>query len=108
MKEIKESIKAVHDAGITILAGTDNGNFDLNWGDDLVNELLIYSESGLSNLEVLKTATGNPAKAWGIPVGLLKVGSKTNMLMLNGNPVDDLQHVKSIQRIWKYSSTNPE
>lgn len=102
MEEIKESIRQVHTAGILILAGTDNGNFDINWGDDLVNELVLYSESGLSNLEALKTATGNPAKAWGIPVGLLKAGSKTNMLLLNGNPVENLEHLRAIDRIWKY------
>ncbi len=101
MEKIRESIKAVHDAGILILAGTDNGNFDLNWGDDLVNELIIYKESGLTNIEALKTATGNPAKAWEISIGLLKVGSKANMLLLNGNPVEDLENLRNIHTIWK-------
>lgn len=101
MDQIKESIRKVSEADITILAGTDNGNFDLNWGDDLINELMIYSESGMENIEVLRTATGNPAKAWGIPVGLLRVGSKANMLLVNGSPVEDLGNLRKIQMIWK-------
>ena len=101
MSEIKESIRRIHKAGITLLAGTDNGNFDLNWGDDLINELIIYSQCGMSNVEVLKTATGNPAKAWGIPVGFLQVGSKANMLLLNGNPIEDLEKLRDINAIWK-------
>lgn len=101
MDDLKESIKRVHDAGIPILAGTDNGNFDLNWGDDLIKELQLYSQSGLTNVEVLRTATGNPAKAWRIPVGLIRVGSKTNMLLLNGNPIDDLEKLRAIDIIWK-------
>ena len=101
MSEIRESIRKVHEAGITLLAGTDNGNFDLNWGDDLVNELIIYSQSGMNNVEVLKTATGNPAKTWGIPVGFLEVGSKANMILVNGNPIEDLEKLKEINAIWK-------
>ncbi len=101
MSEIKKSIKKVHEAGITLLAGTDNGNFDLNWGDDLINELIIYSQCGMSNVEVLKTATGNPSKAWRIPVGLLQVGSKANMLLLNGNPDENLEKLRDINTIWK-------
>jgi imidazolonepropionase-like amidohydrolase len=101
MSEIKNSIRRVHDAGITLLAGTDNGNFDLNWGDDLINELILYSQCGMSNIEVLKTATGNPAKAWGIPVGFLEAGEKANMLLLNGSPIEDIENLKQINTIWK-------
>jgi len=101
MEDLRENLKRVHQADIVLLAGTDNGNFDLNWGDDLVNELLIYDQSGLNTIEVLKTATGNPAKAWGIPVGFLEVGSKANMLLINGNPIEDLEKLKDINTIWK-------
>ncbi|MBN2732542.1 MAG: amidohydrolase family protein, partial [Balneolaceae bacterium] len=61
----------------------------------------LYSEAGLSNLEVLKTATGNAAKAWDIPVGRLGVGSKANMVLLNGNPLENLEVLKDINTIWK-------
>ena len=101
MEDLRENLKRVHQADIVLLAGTDNGNFDLNWGDDLVNELLIYDQSGLNTIEVLRTATGNPAKAWGIPVGFLEVGSKANMLLINGNPIEDLEKLKDINTIWK-------
>lgn len=101
VQEFRENIKKIHEAKITLLAGTDNGNFDLNWGDDLVNELIIFSQSGLDNIAVLKTATGNPAKTWGIPVGFLEVGSKANMLLVNGNPIENLEKLKEINLIWK-------
>src|SRR5690606_26833739 len=101
MEDLREVIKRVHKADIVLLAGTDNGNLDLNWGDDLVNELIIYGQSGINNIEVLKTATGNPAKVWGIPVGFLEVGSKANMLLVNGNPLEDLQKLRDINLIWK-------
>jgi imidazolonepropionase-like amidohydrolase len=101
MDGLKEAIAKVHRAGITILAGTDNGNFDLNWGDDLINELILYQQSGMSNIEALKTATGNPARVWNIPVGFLNVGSRANMLLIDGNPLQDLNRLKQIETIWK-------
>jgi len=95
-------IKRMHDAGISIVAGTDAQTGLVNFGDDFYKELEMYQLAGLSNLEVLQTATGNAAKAFDIPIGLLKEGSKVNMLLLNGNPIDDLWDIKNIERIWKY------
>ncbi len=97
----KEAIRKLHESGVVIVAGTDNGNLNLNWGDDLLEELRIYREAGLSNLEVLKTATGNAADAWEIPVGRMKEGDKLNMVLLEGNPLEDLQALRNVIRIWK-------
>lgn len=102
VEETLEGIRRMHQAGIMIVAGTDAGATPtVNWGSDLLAELDLYSEAGLSNVEVLKTATGNAAKAWDIPVGRLSIGSKTNMVLLNGNPVENLEALKDIHTIWK-------
>lgn len=97
-----ENIRVLHSEGIMIVAGTDAGARPyINYGDDLIYELNIYSKAGLSNLEVLKTATGNASLAWKIPIGKLEVGSKLNMLLLNANPLEDLGNLKKIEYIWK-------
>ncbi len=83
------------------LSSSPARNLNLNWGDDLLEELRIYREAGLSNLEVLKTATGNAADAWEIPVGRMKEGDKLNMVLLEGNPLEDLQALRNVIRIWK-------
>ncbi|GAA5521284.1 amidohydrolase family protein [Aliifodinibius salicampi] len=102
VEETLEGIRRMHQAGIMIVAGTDVGaTSTINWDTDLLAELDLYSEAGLSNLEVLKTATGNAAKAWDIPVGRLGVGSKANMVLLNGNPLENLEALKDINKIWK-------
>lgn len=97
------AILSLYEAGIMLVAGTDPPNARLNFGDDLLNELALYHRAGLSTTEVLRTATGNAAKAFGLPVGLLKVGSKANMLLLDGDPLKDLAALRQIQRIWKSS-----
>jgi imidazolonepropionase-like amidohydrolase len=102
-----DGIRRMHQAGIMIVAGTDAGSTPtINWSSDLVAELDLYSKAGLSNLEVLKTATGNAAKAWDIPVGRLGVGSKTNMVLLNGNPLENIKSLSDINSIWKSDDAN--
>lgn len=106
VEDALEGIRRMHQAGIMIVAGTDAGSTPtLNWGSDLLAELDLYSEAGLSNLEVLRSATGNAAKAWDIPIGRLSVGSKTNMVLLNGNPLTSLEALDDINEIWKAKET---
>lgn len=107
VEEALEGIRRMHETGIMIVAGTDAGATPtVNWDSDLLAEMDLYSEAGLSNLEVLKTATGNAAKAWDIPIGRLGVGSKTNMVLLNGNPMQNLEALKDINTIWKAGETD--
>lgn len=106
VQEETEALKRMRDEGIMIIAGTDPPNAGLNYGSDLLRELDIYSQAGLSNLEVLKTATGNAAKALNMRVGLLKEGSEANMLLLNGNPLEDLDALRQIETIWKKGVAN--
>lgn len=101
-----KAIKQLHDLGILIVAGTDAAeNLPMNFSDDYYLELEVYQKAGLTNLEVLRTATGNAAKAFDIPVGLLKVGSKANMVLLDGNPLEDLENLKKVEMVWKSGET---
>lgn len=97
-----KNIELMHGAGIMIVAGTDAGAVPfVNWGNDLLYELDIYSKAGMSNIEVLKTATGNASEAWDIPIGKLGLGSKLNMVLLKGNPIQNLENLKEVERVWK-------
>jgi imidazolonepropionase-like amidohydrolase len=76
-----------------ILAGTDAQDGQMDFKNDYFLELELYKMAGLSNLEILKTATGNAANAFGLPIGELKVGSKANLVLLNGSPLDNLNNL---------------
>ena len=99
---VKE-FKKLYDAGITILAGTDPPNNDINYGTDLYKELEYFSRAGMPNIEVLKTATSNPAKEFPFlsGTGYLKVGYNADMILLDKNPVDDIKNIKAINTVWK-------
>ena len=101
MKDFMAFIKHSHELEIPLLAGTDSPNNGLNYGSDFIDEVIYFTDAGLSNLEALKTATGNPSKAFNLDVGILRKGSQLNMLLLNGNPIEDLEALRDIELIWK-------
>jgi len=103
MPIVYKEIKRVYEAGIPILAGTDPPNYGINYTDDLLAELDIYSAAGLPNIEVLKTATGNPSAIFPFldGAGMIKEGYKANFILLNANPLTSLSALKDIDGIWK-------
>ena len=98
-----EELRKIYDAGITILAGTDPPNHMINYGTDLYKELLYFSKAGMPNVEVLKTATSYPAKAFEVlaDTGHIKVGRNADMIFLDRSPVEDVQNIKTINTVWK-------
>ena len=98
-----EELRKIYDAGITILAGTDPPNHMINYGTDLYKELLYFSKSGIPNVEVLKTATSYPAKAFEVlaDTGHIKVGRNADMILLDRSPVEDVENIKTINTVWK-------
>jgi imidazolonepropionase-like amidohydrolase len=102
MPVVCKEIRRIHKAGITILAGTDPPNYGINHHDDLFEELAIYSRAGLTNAEVLKTATGNPAAIFQLDsIGKIATGLKANFILLNSDPLLNLAALKDILGIWK-------
>lgn len=55
-------IKKMNEEGVNIICGTDAGIGITVPGFVIHQELALYKEAGLSNYEVLKTATMNPSK----------------------------------------------
>lgn len=85
-------LKKLHDAGVNIICGTDSGIGVTAPGMAIHQELLFYKEAGLSNYEVLKTATINAAKVHKIMshMGTIEEGKTANLLLLNNNPLTNL------------------
>jgi imidazolonepropionase-like amidohydrolase len=102
MPTLLREIRRVHAAGIPIVAGTDAPNYGVNYGDDLVEELAIYARAGLSNAEVLRTATGVPARLLPLDgIGRIVEGSRANLILLNTDPLTDIEALRDVAGIWK-------
>lgn len=104
-EERAEIIKKYNENDILLVAGTDAQDGQMNFTEDYFLELDLYNMAGLSNIEILKATTGNAAKAFDLPIGELKAGSKANFVLLNENPIKDISNLDKISQVWKNGKT---
>lgn len=98
----KAAVAALHEAGVTILAGTDAPNPDTSYGVSLHQELLLLTECGLSPEEALRAATSGPAREFGlIDRGRIESGRRADLLLVKGDPTKDVRATRDIVGVWK-------
>ena len=73
------SVKALSDAGVTMLAGTDSGNFGTIQGFSVHRELLKLVQAGLTPWQALAAATVNAGEFLGRPYGV-SPGDEANLV----------------------------
>jgi imidazolonepropionase-like amidohydrolase len=90
-------VKALHAAGVPIVAGTDGGVP----GFSLWRTLELYVEAGLTPLEALQTATLAPARAMGVDseVGTIEPGKRADLLVLDANPLTDISYIRHLRYV---------
>jgi len=93
----------IHHTGIGIMAGTDTPIAYLTPGLSLHEELMVLVSAGLSPLEALKTATINPARYFKMEneLGSIKETMWADLLILDYNPLENIQNTKSINSVIK-------
>ena len=93
------NFKAMQKAGVLLLAGTD-GVYP--YQPLLHAELEILSkEGGLSPVEALKTATSNPAQAYGLnDRGRIAEGLRADVVLLNGDPTKNILDARRIEMVF--------
>lgn len=98
----KAAVRALYEAGVTILAGTDAPNPDTSYGVSLHQELLLLTECGLSPEEALRAATSGPAREFGlIDRGRIESGRRADLLLVKGDPTKDVRATRDIVGVWK-------
>jgi imidazolonepropionase-like amidohydrolase len=95
------NLKKMIDGGITIVAGTDAGNIGTQHASSLFDELKAMKQSGLSNWQIIQSATINPTKILDKQdsLGSIAVGKKADLVLLNANPVEDLDNITNINLV---------
>src|SRR5215471_4881925 len=91
-------LKALYDAGITIIPGTDNLA-----GYMLHHELELYVRAGIPAAEVLRMATLTPALVMGVNKdrGVIAAGKLADMVLIDGDPTQDIRDIKKITTVIK-------
>jgi imidazolonepropionase-like amidohydrolase len=98
----RENVRRLHVAGITILAGSDAPNPNTAHGAALHEELAQLVRAGLSPEQALVAATSAPARAFGLADrGRIAAGQRADLLLVSGNPFEDIRATRGIAMIWK-------
>jgi imidazolonepropionase-like amidohydrolase len=97
-----ETVRRLHEAGVTILAGSDTqpGVFP---GAGLHRELALLAQAGLPPLEVVRAATLYPARFFAQsqdpPFGVVRVGKRADLVLVNGNPLQRIAAISDLRTV---------
>jgi hypothetical protein len=85
-------IKAIHDAGGKIMAGSDTPEFLWLYGFAMHHELKALSETGIGNYAALAAGTRNPHEFLGTlnKAGTVEKGKRADLMLLNANPLEKI------------------
>ncbi|OGX90324.1 hypothetical protein BEN49_07115 [Hymenobacter coccineus] len=90
-------------AGVVLLAGSDSGAFNSFTypGASLQDELALLVQAGLTPAQALRAATLNGARFMGVAErsGSIAVGKDADLLLLNANPLANINNVKQIAAV---------
>jgi hypothetical protein len=100
-KSFGAAAKFLMNKNVLILAGTDVNNPFCVPGFGLQQELMNLAQAGLSNLQVIQTATINPAKFLYMEneLGTVTEGKRADLLILDDNPLVDISNTKKIYAV---------
>lgn len=99
---IVTSVKALHAAGVPLLAGTDASNPGTTWGASMHGELELLVAAGLTPADALASATATPARAFGLgDRGRIARGLRADLLLVDGDPTRDIRATRRIVAVWR-------
>jgi len=94
----RKLVKALEDAGVPILSGTDASDVGPVAGFGLHEELQEFVNDGFTPYQALLTATVNPARYFRLADqrGTVETGKRADLLLLEANPLENIANTKRI------------
>jgi len=99
VKQSLAAVKAMKEAGVSIMAGTDAAAPNVFPGFSLHEDLFYFVEAGLTPMQALQAATIRPAEFLGRSAeqGTIEAGKRADLVLLDANPLDDIRNTQRIQ-----------
>lgn len=92
-------LKNLSAGGVKIMAGTDANLPPTVPGFSLHDELESMHRAGMSNADVLRSATTIPANWLNIKAGKIVPGYRADMVLLDKNPLENIENTKTINTV---------
>ncbi len=95
VREAQRMVKALFDAGVAVVAGTDGALP----GHSLLRSLELYVAAGLTPMQALASATRLPAIAMRLEKdsGTLEPGKRADFVVLDGDPIQDFSQIRRVR-----------
>lgn len=97
-----DATRALHAAGVPVLAGTDAPNPGTAHGASMHREVELLVRAGLTPVEALAAATSVPARAFNLgDRGRIAQGMRADFMLVSGDPTTDILATRNIDAVWK-------
>ncbi|NQW02681.1 MAG: amidohydrolase family protein [Acidobacteria bacterium] len=98
----ERNLKKAADAGVMVVLGTDAGPFPERFQGYFEHlEMTMMAAAGMSPAQVLRAATSDAARALKMDdVGAITPGAWADFVVLDENPLERMDHARSIASVW--------
>ena len=100
MKERYQVIKDLNQLGVPLLLSPDTSTQFMTPGFNMLHEMLMYQQAGLSNKDILKAANFNYALDFKENDGDIALNKTANFIIVEKNPLDDLKALSKINGVF--------
>ncbi|GAA3421776.1 amidohydrolase family protein [Streptosporangium vulgare] len=110
LEDVLASVKALHEAGVDLLAGTDVAVpvpflGGMAHGASIHHELQLLVRAGLTPVDALRTATSVPARRFGLnDRGRIAEGLRADLVLVDGDPTVTISDTLNITGVWRRGS----
>jgi imidazolonepropionase-like amidohydrolase len=96
-----DNLKRAQQHGVTLVTGSDAGNFLVIHGPTVQHEIQLWVQAGISPVVALQAATLNAARVLGAEnkFGSVRPGTEANLLIVDGNPLEDITATERISMV---------
>lgn len=104
-ESIANVVRKAKEYGVTIISGTDlgfeTGLEEIEMGKNWMETVLLVERGGLSPIEALRASTYNAAMAIGINAGVIEIGKDADIIIINGDPTQNVREISKITHVIK-------
>ncbi len=97
-----ENLKKAYQHGVTLVTGSDAGNYLVIHGPTVQHEVELWVKAGIPPAVALQAATYNAARLLRAEnhIGSIQKGNDADLLLVDGNPLEDINAIERISIVF--------